>query len=307
MALSDPYDALFYISALTLGLLVGSFLNVVIYRLPKILDRQWRLECTNFLDSNAAADGTPKEKPDAEKPGGNGSDIEKPERYSLAWPGSHCPHCNAKIRPWHNIPLIGYALLRGKCADCHTAISPRYPIFEFICGILSLLVILEFGASYQGLFGLGLTWALIALAGIDLDTKLLPDNITLPLLWAGLIVNAFTTYVPLIDALWGAVAGYITLWAVFWMFKLVTGKEGMGYGDFKLLAALGAWMGWSVLPMIILVSSVVGLIAAVLMMVLLSHDRRIPIAFGPYLAIAGWIAFVFGDQVARWVPLLAVV
>ena len=275
-------------AALALGLIIGSFLNVVIYRLPKVMDRNWKMECREYLDL----------EPDQ---------SQTETKFSIAWPASQCPHCKNNIRPWHNIPVIGYLLLKGKCADCDNPIGIRYPLVEALTGVLSLLVVLKFGATYEALFGLGLTWSLVALAGIDLDTKLLPDNITLPLLWAGLMVNFFDTYVPFAEAFWGAVAGYLILWTVFWAFKLLTGKEGMGYGDFKLLAALGAWLGWTLLPMVILVSSIVGLIVAILMMIFLAHDRRVPIAFGPYLAIAGWIAFVFGEQVANLLPILSVV
>ena len=275
------------LAALALGLLVGSFLNVVIYRLPKVMDRRWKMECREYLDLPA----------DEDIPQG---------RYSIAWPGSHCPHCESNVRPQHNVPVLGYLMLKGKCADCAAPIGLRYPLVELITGLLSLLVIWQFGPTYQGLFGLGLTWTLVALAGIDFDTKLLPDSITLPLLWAGLILNFFGTYASFADAFWGAVAGYMTLWSVFWGFKLLTKKDGMGYGDFKLLAALGAWLGWMALPMIILISSIVGLIAAVGMMVFLSHDRRVPIAFGPYLAIAGWISFVFAEQIATILPILSV-
>ena len=274
--------------SLWLGLLVGSFLNVVIYRLPKTLDRKWKIECRDYLEL----------EPDPQ--------LLK-EKLSIAWPGSQCPKCKSNIRPWHNIPVIGFLLLKGKCADCGTSIGLRYPIVELLTGILSVLVVWKFGATYESLLALGFTWCLIALAGIDLDTKLLPDNITLPLLWAGLIVNFFDTFTTFSSAFWGAVAGYMILWVVFWGFKLLTGKEGMGYGDFKLLAALGAWLGWPALPMIILISSVVGLAVAVLMMVFMSHDRRVPIAFGPYLAIAGWIAFLFGEQVQQMFPIFSIV
>ena len=274
-------------AALFLGLIVGSFLNVVIYRLPKILDRNWKIECREYLELD----------PDQ-------SLLE--QKFSIAWPGSSCPNCKSKIRPWHNIPLVGYIVLKGKCADCRVSIGIRYPLVELITGILSVLVVLKFGATYESIFALCLTWALIALAGIDFDTKLLPDNITLPLLRAGLIINSFNTYTDFYTAFWGAVAGYLVLWSVFWIFKLVTGKEGMGFGDFKLLAALGAWLGWPALPMIILVSSITGLAVAILMMVFMSHDRRVPIAFGPYLAIAGWIAMVFGEQIQQILPFLAI-
>lgn len=274
-------------ATLCLGLLVGSFLNVVIYRLPKVLARNWKIECREYLEL----------EPDPS--------ISN-ETFSIAWPGSRCPKCRSEIRPWHNIPLIGYILLKGKCADCSEPIGIRYPLVELITGILSVFVVLKFGATYDSLFALGFTWALVALAGIDFDTKLLPDSITLPLLWAGLIINFFGIFTTFSSAFWGAVAGYMILWTVFWGFKLLTRKDGMGYGDFKLLSAFGAWLGWQALPMIILISSVVGLAVAISMMVFMSHDRRVPIAFGPYLAIAGWIAFIFGEQVQRFLPIFAV-
>lgn len=274
------------------GLLVGSFLNVIIYRVPKILDRDWKIQCHEYLELEA-----------------DKSLID--EKFSIAWPGSACPNCGSKIRPWHNIPLLGYAMLRGKCADCDAPIGIRYPIVELVTGLLSLVVFLQFGATLQTVFALGFTWTLVALAGIDFDTKLLPDNITLPLLWAGLLINFLfdpeASFTSFDSAFIGAIAGYLALWSVFWIFKLVTGKEGMGYGDFKLLSALGAWIGWAALPMIILLSSIIGLIAAVLMMILISHDRRVPIAFGPYLAIAGWVAMLFGEEIGKFAPFLSII
>ncbi len=273
-----------YALTLILGLLIGSFLNVVIYRTPIVLDRKWREECRDYLDINA--------------------DEPSSEHFSIVWPGSSCPKCNARIQAWQNIPVISYLILGGKCANCKAPIGIRYPVFEALTAILTLLVVIKFGPGWPCLGALVLTWSLIALTGIDLDTQLLPDNICLPLLWLGLIANSMGAYTDIQSALWGAIIGYLSLWTVFWAFKLATGKEGMGYGDFKLLAALGAWMGWQSLPMIILVSSSTGVLAAVLMMIFLSHDRRVPIAFGPYLAIGGWLAFMYGPEISAAAPML---
>src|SRR5690554_4312141 len=221
-----PSSAL--VGAAVLGLLVGSFLNVVIYRVPKMLHNEWHMQCCELLEQPQPA--------------------EAPKPFNLITPRSTCPHCGHGIKPWENIPVISYLLLRGRCSACRAGISARYPIIELATGLLSLVVIFHFGANMAGLTAPLLTWALIALTMIDIDTQLLPDNITLPLLWLGLVVNAFGVFTSLPNALWGAVAGYLSLWSIYWLFKLLTGKEGMGYGDFKLLAALGAWMGWQMLP-----------------------------------------------------------
>ena len=270
----------FYLSlALVVGLLVGSFLNVVIYRLPKMMERGFRQECCEFLEQPQLNDTT-----------GN------KEAFNLAIPGSRCGSCNSAIKPWHNIPVLSYLLLKGRCASCNAGYSARYPIVEFITGILSLLMLLHFGLNTQGILALVFLWSLICLTMIDIDTQLLPDSITLPLLWCGLIANSFNVYVPLIDSLWGAAAGYLSLWSIYWLFKLITGKEGMGFGDFKLLAALGAWMGWQILPMIIILSSFVGAAIGIAGILILGRNKNIPIPFGPYLAIAGGLAFIWGEQ-----------
>jgi leader peptidase (prepilin peptidase)/N-methyltransferase len=268
---------------LILGLLVGSFLNVVIYRLPKMMERDWQEQCQDFLAQSTGSD-TPETHP-------------KQEPFNLMVPASRCPHCGHKIKPWENIPVVSYLFLKGKCSGCKASISARYPIIELISGLVSVFMVYTFGANWAGLAALVLGWALIALIMIDLDTFLLPDDITLPLLWLGLIANSFELFTTLSSALWGAVAGYIVLWSVYKLFKLITGKEGMGYGDFKLLAALGAWMGWQMLPQIILLSSLVGAVIGVGMILLRGHNKNIPIPFGPYLAIAGWIAFIWGDTI----------
>lgn len=265
-----------------LGLLVGSFLNVVIYRLPVMLEREWTSQCETLLTSGSGNTEEPEQAP-----------------FNLVTPNSHCPKCDVAIKPWQNIPVISYLMLGGKCHNCKTSISKRYPIIEFVTGLLSCLVIWHFGFSWQGGAMLLLTWALIALTMIDFDHQLLPDNITLPFLWLGLIVNSFGIFCSLPDALWGAVFGYLSLWAVFWLFKLVTGKEGMGYGDFKLLAVLGAWFGWQMLPLIILLSSLVGAIVGIFLLVLKNKGKSVPIPFGPYLAAAGWIAAIWGEQLTQ--------
>jgi len=257
-----------------LGLLVGSFLNVVIYRLPLMMESRWRRDCCELLEV---------EQEKQEQPLG------------LATPNSHCPHCKAAIKPWQNIPVISYLVLGGKCANCGTAISWRYPAIELITGLMTLSLAWYFPLSPALLGAIILTWALIALTMIDVDHQLLPDDITLPLLWLGLLFNLGGTYVSLQDAVIGAIAGYLILWSIYWLFKLLTGKEGMGYGDFKLLAALGAWLGWQLLPVIILLSSLVGAVCGIALMVIKRRGKEIPIPFGPYLAMAGWIALLWGD------------
>ncbi|TXT24741.1 MAG: leader peptidase (prepilin peptidase) / N-methyltransferase [Rhodocyclaceae bacterium] len=262
-----------------LGLCVGSFLNVVIHRLPKMMEQEWHAQC-------------------AELRGEMASTVAEP--LSLAKPRSRCPACGHQITAIENIPLISYLfILRGKCSGCHTRISPRYPIIEAVTGLLSAYVAWHFGPTLQAAGGLVLVWALIALAAIDLDTQLLPDSITLPLLWLGLALNLWGAYVDLPSAVVGAMLGYLALWGVFWLFKLATGKEGMGYGDFKLLAALGAWLGWQMLPAIILLSSVVGAVVGITLIVATRHGRNVPIPFGPYLAAAGGITLFWGESITR--------
>jgi len=265
----------FVLCALILGLLVGSFLNVVIHRLPIMMQRDWRAQAREFLQLPAEPVST----------------------FNLVLPHSHCPHCDHQIRAWENIPLVSWLALRGKCSSCRAPISARYPLVELLCGLLSAYVAWHFGFSWQAGAMLLLTWGLLAMSMIDVDHQLLPDSIVLPLLWLGLIVNSFGLFASLPDALWGAVAGYLSLWSVYWMFKLVTGKEGMGYGDFKLLAMLGAWGGWQVLPLTILLSSVVGAVLGTIMLRLQKAESGTAIPFGPYLAIAGWIALLWGDRI----------
>jgi leader peptidase (prepilin peptidase) / N-methyltransferase len=280
----QAYPLLGLACALVLGLLVGSFLNVVIYRVPKMMERDWQNQCRDFLDNNGDVATLPSPPPEQEP-------------FNLMVPASTCPHCGHKIRAWENIPVISYLFLQGKCSSCKSGISARYPIIELATGLLSVAVIYYVGVNWSGLAALVFTWSLIVLTMIDLDTYLLPDDITLPLLWLGLIVNSFGSFTDLSSAVWGAIAGYLSLWSVYKLFKLFTGKEGMGYGDFKLLAALGAWMGWQMLPQIILLSSLVGAVIGISMIVIRGRDKNIPIPFGPYLAIAGWIAFMWGDTI----------
>jgi len=275
-------DLLFVVVVLVVGLAVGSFLNVVIHRLPRMMEAEWRAQC-------AELEG--KEPPDADS-------------YNLFVPASHCPACKARLRVRDNLPLISYLRLRGKCAVCATRISPRYPIVEALTALLSACTAFKFGLGIPALFSLFFVWTLIALTFIDVDTTLLPDSLTLPLLWLGLLANTVSTFAPLRDAVIGAVAGYLILWTIYWLFKLLTGKEGMGYGDFKLLAALGAWFGWKMLLPIVLLSSVVGAAVGVVLMVLARRGKDIPIPFGPYLAAAGFIALLYGHAlVARFVPI----
>jgi leader peptidase (prepilin peptidase)/N-methyltransferase len=258
------------------GLIVGSFLNVVIYRLPVMMQRDWRQQAREILE-------LPEEP--------------KQDTFNLILPNSCCPNCGHQIRPWENIPVVSYLFLRGKCSGCKTPISKRYPLVELACGLLSGYVAFHFGFGWQAAGVLVLTWGLLAMSLIDCDHQLLPDALVLPLLWLGLIANLFGVFTSLEDALWGAIAGYLSLWSVYWLFKLLTGKEGMGYGDFKLLAMLGAWGGWQILPLTILLSSLVGAVLGVIMLRLRNQETSTPIPFGPYLAIAGWIALLWGDQI----------
>ena len=278
-------------AALAFGLCVGSFLNVVIHRLPKMLDREWRAQCAEL-----AAEGPPGVQPPAEQ-------NEAP--YNLWTPRSACPGCGKPIAAKHNIPLVSWISLRARCAACGSRISARYPVVELASGLVGAYATLRFGPSLAALGAMLYCWSLIALTAIDLDTQLLPDDITLPLLWGGLLFNLGSAFVPLGSAVIGAAAGYLALWLVFWGFKLLTGKEGMGYGDFKLLAAIGAWLGWQMLPLVILLSSVVGAVVGIGLMVFAGHGRDKPIPFGPYLAAAGVIALFWGSEItSRWLPIL---
>ncbi|MEY3017787.1 MAG: hypothetical protein RL336_922 [Pseudomonadota bacterium] len=262
-----------------LGLFIGSFLNVVIYRVPVAMQREWHFEAECILH------------PD--------KDIPPPPPFNIMVPGSHCPHCQTPIKPWHNLPLVGYMLLGGKCAACQAPISLRYPMIELCTALLGMAAVYVLGPGVTTLGYIALVWTLLVLTMIDIDHQLLPDSITLGLLWGGLVFNALFDIVPLVDAVWGAVVGYLSLWSIYWAFKLLTGKEGMGYGDFKLLAALGAWLGWQALPLIIMLSSFVGATLGILAMLWLHRDRDQPIPFGPYLAIAGVIALLWGETLTQ--------
>ena len=268
----------FVLSAALLGLLIGSFLNVVIYRLPIMMQREWRAQALEYLEC-------PPEQIS--------------ERFNLLLPSSRCPHCDHQIRAWENIPVVSWLALCGKCSSCRAPISSRYPLVELACGLLSGYVAWHFGFTWEAGAMLLLTWGLVAMSMIDIDHQLLPDSLVLPLLWLGLILNNFGLFVSLESALWGAVAGYLSLWSVYWLFKLATGKEGMGYGDFKLLAMLGAWGGWQVLPLTILLSSVVGAVLGTILLRVQRAESSTPIPFGPYLAIAGWIALLWGDRITE--------
>jgi leader peptidase (prepilin peptidase)/N-methyltransferase len=265
--------------ALVVGLCVGSFLNVVVHRLPKMMDRAWRAECAELR--------------------GEAVPEEAPARYNLAVPRSSCPECGHAITAIENIPIVSYVALRGACSACRKPISARYPLVEALGGLLAACAIWRFGLSWQGAAACVFLWTLIALTFIDFDTQFLPDNLTLPLLWAGLLANLFDLFVPLRDAVIGAIAGYLALWIVYWLFRLIRGKEGMGYGDFKLLAALGAWLGWQMLPLIVLLSSVVGAFIGISLIVFKGRDHDVPLAFGPYLAIAGGIALFYGPTIVK--------
>jgi leader peptidase (prepilin peptidase)/N-methyltransferase len=266
------------LAALVFGLLIGSFLNVVVYRLPIMAQR----ELDNYIAHEA------------------GKELPHQDRFNLMVPRSACPHCGHQITALENIPIVSWLFLRGKCSACKAPISPRYPIVEAVTGLLSAVLVWHFGSGWLGLASLAFAYFLIAMTLIDYDTKTLPDDLTFPLLWLGLLINLDGTIVPLRDAVIGAMAGYMSLWAVYWLFKLATGKEGMGYGDFKLLAALGAWMGWAMLPTIIILSSVVGAIVGISLIVFARRDRNNPIPFGPYLAAAGMIALLYGIPLTRY-------
>jgi len=264
--------------SLVLGLCIGSFLNVVILRLPKMLEHEWHLQAAELRGEE------PAEQP----------------RFNLVTPRSRCPSCGHQITALENVPVASWLLLRGRCSSCGTRISARYPLVELFTGVMSAMAIWRFGPTAAGAGALLLTWSLITLALIDLDTQLLPDDITMPLLWLGLLFNLFGVFVPLETAVIGAMAGYLSLWAVYWLFRLATGKEGMGFGDFKLLAALGAWFGWQALPAIIVLASAVGAAVGIGLIALRSHGREVPIPFGPYLAGAGLLALYFGKPLSEF-------
>jgi len=278
---------LFILAAFVFALLVGSFLNVVIHRLPIMMERSWREQCAEISASSAG---------------------DLPEgRFDLVAPRSRCPSCGHKITALQNIPVLSYVLLGGKCAGCSNRISPRYPIIELLTGVLTGIVAWRFGFGWESVAAIGMTWTLVAISVIDIDHQYIYDNTVLPLIWVGLALSlwhpmdgADTLFIDPKTAIVGALAGYLSLWSVYHLFRLITGKEGMGYGDFKLLAALGAWLGWKMLPLIILMSAVVGAVVGVLMIAFKRHERSVPIPFGPYLAAAGWIAMLWGRDIVNW-------
>ena len=274
-ALAHP--AVFPWVCLALGLCVGSFLNVVIYRLPKIMQRDWQLQCAEL----------------------RGETLPEQEAFNLARPGSRCPACAHPIGALQNIPLASYLALGGKCAACGARISPRYPLVEALGGLAGAYAAWHFGFGLGAFAAMSFLWCMIALAFIDFDTQLLPDAITLPLVWAGLLLNLGATFVDLRSAVIGAAAGYLSLWSVYWGFRILTGKEGMGFGDFKLLAAIGAWLGWQMLPLVVLASSFVGAVVGIALMVIAKHGRNVPIPFGPYLAVSGVVALFWGGPLTH--------
>jgi leader peptidase (prepilin peptidase)/N-methyltransferase len=275
---------LFVAVTFVFALLVGSFLNVVIYRLPVMMEREWREQCDEIT-----------KLPASDLPAG---------RYDLVVPRSRCPSCDAQITAWQNVPVISYLLLRGQCASCKHPISSRYPLTELLTAGLAALVAWRFGFGWEALMAIFLTFSLVSISFIDIDHQLIPDSIVLPLLWVGLgmslfhpVTGAETLFIEPKDAIVGAIAGYLSLWSVYQLFKIVTGKEGMGYGDFKLLAALGAWLGWQALPLVIMMSAVVGALIGICLIFFRRHERNVPIPFGPYLAAAGWITLLFGETI----------
>jgi leader peptidase (prepilin peptidase)/N-methyltransferase len=272
---------------LTVGLVsvcVGSFLNVVIYRIPKMMQREWQTECRILLGDELKK-----------------ADKSSPDVFNLIKPNSTCPKCKTVIKPWQNIPVISWLLLKGKCASCQNPISVRYPIIEMLTALLSLVIAINLGASDLALLYIAITWVLVALTFIDIDHMLLPDQLTLPLVWLALIASVFgITAVSPEEAIIGAACGYVSLWSVFWLFKLITGKEGMGYGDFKLLAVFGALLGWQSLLTIILLSSVVGAVMGIILLSIQGKDKATPIPFGPYLAIAGWVTLLWGEHIQHY-------
>ena len=273
----------FNVFVVLFSLMIGSFLNVVVYRLPKMMHNGWYLECREFLADEIK--NTP---------------AKEVAHLTLSKPNSTCPKCSHKIRFYENIPVISWLFLKGKCSQCRNSISFRYPLVEIATALLSLVIATQFGVSYETLLLLVLTWGLISLTLIDLDHMLLPDQIVMPLLWLGLLVNINSTFIPLSDAVIGAAIGYMSLFSVFWLFKLFTGKEGMGHGDFKLFALFGAWLGWQLLPILILMASVVGAVVGISLMIFKNHQREQAIPFGPYLAIAGWITLLWGEGIWSW-------
>jgi len=289
--LLQHHPVLYWLLVFAFSLMVGSFLNVVIYRLPLMLKKQWRGDCEQFL---AEEEG---KTPDTST---THTDNLEQESFNLVVPRSRCPQCGHLIGALENIPLLSWLVLRGCCRECRNPISIRYPLVELLSALLAVAVAWKFGVSLQALSAMVLTWVLISLSFIDYDHQYLPDNLTLPFLWVGLLLNMWTTFVDLQSAVVGAIAGYLSLWTVYQVFKKLTGKEGMGYGDFKLLALLGAWLGWQALPMLVVIASLLGSVVGLSLIALKKHARNKPIPFGPYLAIAGWVTLMWGDAMNTW-------
>jgi leader peptidase (prepilin peptidase)/N-methyltransferase len=280
LQLLESSPSLLYITVAILGLVIGSFLNVVIYRLPIILDRNWSRQCHELLETG---DSRPVED----------------QAFNLIIPASRCLKCGHRIRAWENIPILSYLIIKGRCTACGTRISPRYPAIELVTAVLSVITVVHFGFTVAAAAALGFTWAIIPLCMIDYDRQLLPDSITLPLMWAGLTLSLAGVFTDSHSSIIGALAGYLSLWGIYHVFRLITGKEGMGYGDFKLLAAIGAWTGWQVLPVVVLFSSVVGAFTGILLMIFKVHERGKPVPFGPFLASSGWISLLWGEDILR--------
>lgn len=291
----SQYPVLFVALSFIFAATIGSFLNVVIHRFPVMMKREWQQECNHYLQEYHAEIVSKVGLDTLNRPL-----DDYPEKYTLVVPGSACPSCKTAIKPWHNLPIAGWLMLKGRCAACHTAISSRYPIIELLTGALVATLAWYFGPSWQFVFASILTFGLVALTGIDLDEMLLPDQLTLPLLWLGLLINLNHTFASPTDAVIGAATGYLSLWSIFWLFKLLTGKEGMGYGDFKLLAVFGAWLGWQMLPLVILLSSLVGALVGITLIINKRLQQGNPIPFGPYIAAAGWIALIWGQDIVNW-------
>ena len=281
--LLQAQPVIFVIAMALLGLIVGSFLNVVIYRLPKMIEQDWHEQCCDLLEIKI--------------------ENRKEQRISLFFPGSSCPACRHKITALENIPVISYLYLKGRCKSCKAEISPQYPIIEILTGLTSAYVAWHFGFNLQTLFAVLLTWALICLSIIDLEHSLLPDDITLPFLWLGLVCNIFGIFTDINSSLIGAMLGYSGLWIIFMSFKTITGKEGMGYGDFKLLSLLGAWFGWQYLPLVILLSSIAASLIGIVMIIFRDREKSAPFPFGPYLAITGWVTLIWGEELVGIYPI----
>jgi len=280
LLLLESSPVFFFVIAGVLGLMIGSFLNVVVHRLPIMMESAWKLECRQLT-------------------GDDNDEAPPPPRFNLVTPASRCPACNHRITALENIPLVSYLLLKGRCSGCEARISPRYPLVELTTAVLSVIAAIHFGYGIQALMALFFTWALIPLFLIDFDHQLLPDNITLPLLWAGLLISLFDVFTDSQSSIIGAIAGYLSLWSIYHLFRLLTGKEGMGYGDFKLLAAIGAWVGWQALPVVILFSSVVGAVIGIALILFKGRDHSQPMPFGPFLAAAGWLTLLWGNDIMQ--------